>query len=198
MNTLMLAVLLVAKPATADTIGLGPQNRAHLGVNMVEGPSPLGVSAGFDSRITRVVGMDIGFFATLQPIADDLEFAADGYSDYYRLRHGVYFAPGLRIPHPQPSSWTWDVHLRAGGGVLWVANVDPDKDFSDDVAFEVRATPGGMAGADLMTLFGGTETTRYGARVYGRAWLGEANREVPPDSYLLVRGQWGLEGLVQW
>lgn len=198
MHTLMLASALLSAPALADTIGLGPQNRAHAGVNLVGGPSPVGISVGFDSRITRIIGMDMGLFATLQPIADDLQFEADQYGDFYRLRHGVYFAPGLRIPHPQPGRWTWDVHLRAGGGVLWMANVDPAKDFSDQVAFEARATPGGMLGVDLMTLFGGDAATRYGVRAFGRGWVGEANREVPEESYLLLRGQYGLEALVQW
>lgn len=192
------ALVLGIAPAWGQSMGLDPQNRVHLGVNYVDGVVPFGVTGGFDSRITRIVSMDIGGFVSPVPVERDYAVEADAYGDYLRLRHGIYFTPGIRIPHPQPQSWAWDVFVRGGGGVVWVSNIDPERSAGENTNHEVRAAPGGTAGLDLQLTFGGKNATRWGARAFGRGWIYGGIRESPPEAYTLVRPQAGLEALVQW
>lgn len=180
--------------ALAADVGLDPQNRLHLGVNLVEGPSPVGIAGGFDSRLTRLVSVDIGAFASPVPIAEDVELGevAD-YPGYLRLRHGVYVAPGVRIPHPQPRTVSYDFFGRVGAGVVWTANLSPDVSGFDTSNYSVLPAPAALAGADALVRVG-----RFGARVSGKAWMYSAVRAAPQDQYFMLRAQGSIEGLFQW
>lgn len=190
----LFAWLVVGVPsAFAVESGLDPQNRVHLGVSVVEGPSPVGISGGFDSRLTRLVSVDLGGFASVVPIAEDTELAVESYPDYLRLRHGVYVAPGLRIPHPQPRAFAYDFFLRVGAGVVWTANLSPDVAGFDATNFSVTPSPAGTAGADALVRVGPA-----GLRLAGKAWMYEGTRVVPEDSFFMLRAQASIEGLYQW
>lgn len=187
----LLTLLAVATPdAEAASVGLEPQNRFHLGLSMVQGPGPAGVSAGFDSRLTRVVAIDLGLFVTPGQIPTDWTNDSGNYADNFRLRHGVYFMPGLRIPHPQPKEWAWDIYVRGGAGVLWTANLDP---IVADSAMAVRPGAGGSLGLDGLVRVG-----QFGLRPYAQGWLFGALRISPDETYVLVRPHYGIEGVVQW
>lgn len=187
----LVALLFFGAPeAQAGTMGLEPQNRFHLGLSMVNGPAPVGASLGFDSRLTRILSMDIGLFVSPFSVPVDYDFEATEYVQNYRLRHGLYFMPGLRIPHPQPREWAWEVFVRGGAGVLWTANLDPDV---VDTPMAVRPGAGGTAGVDALARWG-----QYGVRAYGRGWVFGANRTSPDETFVLVRPQWGVEALFQW
>lgn len=179
--------------AMAVDVGLDPQNRVHLGVNLVDGPSPVGISGGFDSRLTRLVSVDIGGFASPVPIAEDVMVDAVDYPEYLRLRHGVYVAPGIRIPHPQPRTVAYDFFGRLGAGVVWTANLSPDVTGFDTSNHQVSPSPAGLVGADALVRFGS-----FGARVSGKAWMYEAVRAAPQDQFFMLRAQASVEGLFQW
>lgn len=175
----------------AMDVGLDPQNRIHLGVNLVDGPSPVGIAGGFDSRLTRLVSLDIGGFASPVPIAEDAQVDVVEYADNLRLRHGIYVAPGLRVPHPQPKSVTYDFFGRLGAGVVWSANMDlPGIESSN---FSVNPAPAGLVGADALVRVG-----RVGLRVSGKAWMYQGVRLSPEDSFFMLRPQGSIEGLYQW
>jgi hypothetical protein len=183
------SLLLTSAPAAAQNMALEPQNRLHVGLNMVGGPSPFGVTGGFDSRLTRYIALDIGAFVSPVPVASDYELdSVDTNAEYYELRHGVFATPGLRIPHPQPKHWAWEVFARAGGGVVWAANLSPNAPVD-----ATRPAPGGLLGGDALVRFG-----KVGVRASGKAWLFDVLQTSPSEDFLLVRPQWSVEALVQW
>lgn len=188
------ALLLIAFVNTASAgAALEPQVRLHVGANYVGGPSPFGVSAGMDARLTRIIGIDLGGFAS--PVAigpENLTLQADD-SDYFHLRHGVYVAPGIRIPHPQPRTWAWEFFVRGGGGVIWFADTSPDSPGLDESEYAVTPGIGGFGGADAFVRFG-----HFGVRVLGRAWVYEGQHRQPADPALLVQPQVAVEGIVQF
>lgn len=190
---LIASLLLLLDSANAQSMALDPQNRLHAGLNVTDGPSGFGVTGGFDSRLTRIIALDVGAFGSPVPIAKD--FAVDEMSsaDMFRLRHGVYLTPGVRIPHPQPKRWAWDVFLRAGGGVIWAANLSPTVPADAGMNYSIRPDPAGVAGADAMVRFG-----KFGVRVFGKAWMFDVVQTTPVQTFFVVRPQWGVEALVQW
>jgi hypothetical protein len=193
---LLTTLLATFAPASAQSMALEPQNRMHVGLNVVDGPSGFGITGGLDSRLTRIIALDIGAFAS--PAAIPEEYTWDGAADastpdYYRLRHGVYATPGFRIPHAQPKTWAWDFFLRGGGGVVWAANLAPDVGGDDGERYAIRADIGGVAGADVLFRFG-----KFGARIFGKAWMFDVLQTSPAKSFFVVRPQYGVEALVQW
>lgn len=185
--------LLATLATPAQAASLEPQVRVHLGVNYVGGPSPFGVSGGMDARLTRLVGIDLGGFVTPAEIPDEEFVKREADEDYFHLRHAVYFAPGLRIPHPQPRAWAWEVFIRAGVGALWYADTKPGAYSLGDEAYAVSTGIGGLGGADAFVRFG-----RWGVRVAGRAWLFEAQHPQASAPALLVQPQVSVEGLIQF
>jgi hypothetical protein len=192
-----LIALVVASQAHASTLALDPQNRLHVGASYVPGPAPVGLSVGFDSRLTRVLAIDFGGFASPVALPEGLGQLADGEEaelpDSAHLRHGIYVTPGLRIPHPQPRTWAWEVFVRGGAGVAWTADVSPDVAPTDDLRYAVLPDLAGIAGADALVRFG-----RFGVRASGKAWMVDAIQTTPAETFFIARSQWGLEGLVQW
>ncbi len=175
-------------------VGLDPQNRLHLGVNVVDGPSPIGISGGFDSRLTRLVALDIGGFASPGAISADYP-VSDGadYASYLRLRHGIYLAPGIRIPHAQPRTVAYDFFGRVGAGVVWSANLSPDVAGFDTSNYSIVPSPAGLVGADALVRVG-----KFGARVSGKAWMYSAVQPSPQEQFFMLRAQGSVEGLYQW
>lgn len=179
--------------ASAGSLGLDPQNRLHFGINVVDLPSPIGLTFGFDSRLTRYLSMDVGAFAS--PFSIPLDYTAEDAenSELYHMRHGVYLTPGIRIPHVQPRAFAWELYLRGGGGVVWATNVDPAVAEQGDGEWTTRVAPGGLGGADVLFRFG-----KYGVRVFGKAWIFGAQHTSPDVSYVLLRPQYGMEAVYQW
>lgn len=182
--------------AHAQSMALDPQVRLHAGLNVVDGPSGFGVTGGMDARLTRLIALDVGVFAS--PVAIDPTYTWDGAADattpdFYRLRHGIYATPGLRIPHPQPKTWAWDVFLRGGGGVVWAADLSASAEGLPVTDNSVRPDVAGVVGADALIRFG-----RFGARVFGKAWMFDVLQTSPTKTFFVVRPQYGVEALVQW
>ena len=187
----MLLGLIVS--ANAATLALDPQNRLHVGLSYVQGApgaAPFGVTAGFDSRLTRLIAIDFGAFTSPIALADGLGEDAELPTSAY-LRHGIYVTPGIRIPHPQPRAWAWEVFLRAGAGVAWTADVASNSQAGDRYFMETDMA--GIAGADALARFG-----RFGVRAAGKAWMYDQTQTSPLETFFLARGQWTVEALMQW
>ena len=143
---LLAAALCLGSSPAARAQSLEPMNRVHLGASLIPGPAPFGVTGGFDSRLTRMIFVDAGGFGTLgSPSAEDMD-PDHGSIEALKLRHGIYLAPGLRIPHVQPKSFSIDLLPRGGMAAIWLADLDRDlSGHSARYANEVA----GFAGADL-------------------------------------------------
>ncbi len=188
-----LLALLATQLAPAEAGVLEPQVRVHAGVNYVMGPSPFGLTAGLDARLTRILAIDLGGFGSVAGIEESDYRDQDVETDYYRLRHGVYFAPGLRIPHPQPRTWSWDIFFRGGAGVIWYTDTQPEAITENSGAGSTTAAAGGFGGLDLMVRFGS-----FGVRASGRGWVYEAQHSFGGTPSGLIQPQLSLEGLVEF
>ncbi len=182
---------LLAGSAHAGTMALDPQTRVHAGVvHTLGGGNAL--TGGFDARLTRMVAIDVGAFAS--PTDIDPAVVAGGYAlpTSAVLRHGVYLAPGVRLPHAQPRAWAWEAFLRAGGGVAWATDVNPEA-VAAAGSLDPRAAMAGCVGADVLARVGA-----FGARVSGKAWMFDITQAFPARDFLVTRTQVGVEALVQW
>ena len=188
-SSLLFAVL---SPALAANMALDPQTRLHAGVSVTPGAGGIGAAVGFDARLTRVMAIDLGAFASPMAETQDLPDVDDTLPGSAQVLHAVYLAPGLRLPHAQPKDWAWELFARGGGGVAWTVDTNPEvrAAVGED---PVRATMAGCVGADALVRSG-----RYGARIAGKAWIFEATQTVPLTSYTVVRPQFSVEALVQW
>jgi hypothetical protein len=189
----VVTLMLATSMALASSQPLESQNRIHAGLSVVTGPSPLGVTAGFDSRLTRVLALDVAAFLTPVEIAEGLEQEKADKRDYLFLRHGIVLTPGIRIPHVQPKAFAYDVFVRAGGGVVWVANLSPEIQVLDSTPYAVDAHVGGTGGLEGMLRFG-----QFGVRVGGRAWVYAVAFDEDARQYVKVEGQGLVEALVQF
>ncbi|MEL6342270.1 MAG: hypothetical protein AAFV53_04005 [Myxococcota bacterium] len=183
-------VMLWSTAAHARVI-LKPQNQLHLGVSAVDPIDAYGLSVGMDSRLTRFIHIDVGGFASLSD-ADFFEpEAAEVADDYVRMRHSLWVAPGLRMPHRYGDGLNWDLFFRGGFGVVW------SQDLSTDDIFLVNLA--GIGGADFLL-----RKDRVGVRLSGKGfWYrafptvarteGWANRDLR-----VFATQVALEAVYQW
>jgi hypothetical protein len=142
-SLIALGSLLFSATAQAARPAADPQVRLHLGLSMVEAPSPVGFSVGVDSRVGRNLALDAGVFGSMPGELDTTSERATS-REHVRLRHGLYTMPGLRIPHPQPRNFRWDVYVRAGPGVVWTEDIWDRA--PENVAGQMD--PAGFAGVD--------------------------------------------------
>lgn len=183
----MLLSLLCLPVAEAARPALDPVVRVHGGASYVPGPGPVGVTLGVDSRLTRTIFLDVGGFAS--PITpDSLESRAAKPADNLQMRHALYTMPGVRIPHPQPSNFRWDVFIRAGFGIMATKDLTPgyEEDFLQvDIA--------GLGGVDAQIMRG-----RVGLRGSAKALISQPWHTSSGDDVLYWGTQYSLEALVEF
>ena len=148
----MTAVALLFSTALAGRPPLEPQIQVHGGLSLVQTPARTGGMLGMDSRLTRFVWVDLGAFVTLAPLPapNELDLTGSEAADFFRLRHSIYILPGFRIPHPQPSGFSWEVLVRGGPAVVWSADLAPnDPRTTPNTQPFLEVDVSGMAGLDL-------------------------------------------------
>lgn len=158
----LVAGLLMAPVAWAGRPPMDPLNRIHAGLSLADGTENVGFQAGLDSRLTRVVHVDAGLFvsandavqAKVDPLVDDPK-------TFYSLRHGVYVAPGARIPHRYGDGFNWDLIGRGGFAVIWAAD-SSQTDQNDQMV--TISEPALLLGADLLLRY-----DRVGLNLSGKA-----------------------------
>ena len=163
LQTMALVVGLFGAPAAwAGRPPMDPLNRIHAGLSLADGFDNVGVQAGLDSRLTRIIHVDAGLFvsaneatrSTVDPLVDDPK-------TFYSLRHGVYVAPGARIPHRYGDGFNWDFIGRGGFAVIWAA--DSSQTDQNDQMVTV-SEPALLVGADLLLRY-----DRVGLNLSGKA-----------------------------
>ena len=179
-------------PASAAKMPMEPQNRAHLGVSLLDGSSAYGLSGGLDSRLTRFVYVDVGGFMTaFSPELSAPSAEETVTSDWVRMRHSLWAAPGVRIPHRYGEGINWDVFFRAGFGVVWSEDLSADSDWLANAA--------GLGGIDLL-LRKDRVGLRASGKVFGyRPYPAVAYRESwTADELSVFSPQLAIEGVYQW
>ncbi len=193
----LMAALLCLAPGAAEAgrPALDPQNRVHAGLSvaggeMFDAPS-FGAAVGFDSRMSRLLSVDVGGFVSPMPLGEvPASFEAAGSSIY--LRHGIYVAPGFRIPHRASEGLSWDVLIRAGfAGVWWTDAAATSTRLGDD--YLVGLDPAGLGGVDFV-LRKGSLGARLGAKGYAFTPFSQSTLE----PVLVLRPQGTAEAFYQW
>jgi len=186
MTRLILALLALAfSPlATAWVMPMDPQNRVHLGASLTDSDLSTGLIIGLDSRMTRLIYVDVGGFRTLVgPPEIDLDSAEP--ADFITLRHGLTVTPGLRIPHRYGEGINWDLTVRAGFGAVWATDASAEDSLQVDPAL--------LGGLDLL-LRKDSVGIRTSGRAFGFKPFTKQNREEIP----MVRPQYAIELVYQW
>lgn len=177
---------------------LEPQIKVHAGASVLEGPNGVGLGVGADSRLTRLVFIDIG--GVISPIALPELYALEedlDPQDYFRLRHAMYVTPGLRIPHHQPAKFHWEIVGRLGPAMIWSADLSPASDhnssgYSDRLEFDA----GGVTGVDMMLLQAANKNPsigRFGVRASGRLFFFNPFYEDQFNDIIMLSPQFGVD-----
>jgi hypothetical protein len=183
---------LASLPVFAAHEPLDPLNRVHLGVSFSD-ENTFGINGGLDSRLTRLVFIDMGGFASPVPFPDDVNASPDDEAnDTVFLRHGIYVAPGLRVPHREKEGLQWDVIARGGFGGVWSTDVNPDSATLDG-QYEVEANPAVLAGLDLQL-----RKDHFGLRLGGKEYFFKVFSGPSREDVVLLKPQFVGELVYQW
>jgi hypothetical protein len=183
---------LVSLPALAARDALDPLNRGHLGISFSD-EYTFGINGGLDSRLTRIVFIDMGAFASPVPFPDDVDVSPDAHpSDTVFLRHGIYVAPGIRIPHREKDGLQWDVTARGGFGGVWSTDVNPES-ATINGHYEIEADPAVLAGLDLQL-----RKDHFGLRVAGKEYMFKVFSGPMREDVVLLKPQFAGELVYQW
>jgi hypothetical protein len=182
---------LVSTPALADREALDPLNRGHAGVSFSDNKT-VGFNVGLDSRLTRVVFIDMGAFASPSPFPEDAAVSSDKTADLVFLRHGIYVAPGLRVPHREKGGVQWDLTARGGFGGVWSTNVDPEN-ATINGDYEIEANPAVLAGLDAQV-----RKDHFGIRVAGKEYMFKVFSRALREDVVLLKPQFSGELVYQW
>ncbi|MCB9780437.1 MAG: hypothetical protein H6742_17865 [Alphaproteobacteria bacterium] len=188
---LALIALLWCMPAQARRIPLDPENRAHAGAAYTDGN--VGIFGGLDSRMTRLLYVDVGGFGSPVPLSEELGIVSNQGADYLFLRHGIYVTPGLRVPHRQPKALQWDVLGRLGFAAVWYQDTHPDVTTTPGERYQTVANPA-MTGALELLL----RKENIGGRLSGRGYLLQTFNQYENQDVVLLRPQYTAELVVQW
>ncbi|RME22201.1 MAG: hypothetical protein D6798_16395 [Deltaproteobacteria bacterium] len=187
-----LALICWGGTAHARRLALDPENRVHVGAALTDSAS-FGIIGGLDSRLTRLLYVDIGGFVSPIPLPDDIAPVSDQGRDFVFLRHGLYVAPGLRVPHRQPAAFQWDLTGRAGFGAVWSNDVHPDNTTLPTERYELEATPALLAGAEALV-----RKDAVGVKLSARGYLFRPYSQFEKADLVLLRPQYLAEVFYQW
>ena len=181
----VLIVFFFSPAASAWIMPLDPQNRLHGGLSLTDSNLAQGFTIGLDSRMTRLVFVDVGGFGSISPTpevdADEIEDP----TDLVTLRHGLTVTPGVRIPHRYGEGFNWDLTFRGGFGAIWAEDASSTGPLQVDPAL--------LTGADLL-LRHGPLGLRASGRVFGfKTFTKKTKNETP-----VARPQYAVELVYQW
>ena len=168
-------------------------NRLHGGLALTDNITGLGGVVGLDSRLTRLVFVDLGGFFTPgnQQFDPSVNPEQQEPKEWYTLRNGLYAAPGMRIPHRYKDGFNWDLIGRAGFAALWIAD-ESQRIIPNDEAL-VYSEAALLLGADVLFRF-----DEIGVRLSGKAYGWQAYSPVKQAESSTIRPQFTLEGVYQF
>jgi len=189
---LVMVAILWSMPAQARRLPLDPENRVHLGVALTDNTS-LSLTGGLDSRLTRMVSVDVGGFVSPIPLPDSIvPTSADG-KDYIFLRHGIYVTPGFRVPHRQPKALQWDVVGRFGFAAVFSNDVHPDNSTTPNERFVTEANPAFLGGLEV-----DLRHEHVGLRLAPRAFFSRPFSQFEGRDLVMLQPQYAAELFYQW
>ena len=168
--------------ASAVRLALEPQNRVFLGGAYNDGGR--GFSLGMESRLTQLIYVNMGGFTSISPAVGDIN--SEDPQDWLTLNHGIWAAPGWRIPHRyKENALNWDIILRGGFACLFSKDVNRD----DLPLFD----PGGLVGVDFYLL-----KYNFGLRWSNKLFIYEPETTISLEAVPVQRLQSSIEIFFQW
>jgi len=188
-----LATTLLSSTATAGKMPLDSLNRVHAGLAITDNGSGLGGVVGLDSRLTRMIFVDLGGFYTPgdQQYDAGIDPETSAPKDWYTMRNGLYAAPGMRIPHRYQDGFNWDVVGRLGFAALWIA--DESQRIIPQTEALVYSEAALLAGADVLL-----RMDDFGVRMSGKAYGWNSYSPVARIETNVLRPQFTIEGVYQF
>ena len=147
---------LCAVPQTGEAVRLAlePQNRVYAGV--VQSDGGLGGTVSIESRLTQLITINMGGFVSTPVHYGDIESRDE--QDWVLLNHGLWAAPGWRIPHRYGDrKLNWDIVGRAGFACVFTTDA-----FRDDLYL---IDPAGIVGLDGYLQYKISEENTIGVRM---------------------------------
>ena len=188
-----LAATLASAPAIAGRMPLDAQNRIHGGLSVTDSMTGIGGTLGMDSRLTRLIYVDLGVFYSggIVDYNPDIDVDAENPTDWYTLKHGIYAAPGLRIPHRYQDGFNWDVVGRAGFAALWIA--DESQAIIPSTVALVYSEPSLLTGLDVLVRY-----EKVGVRMSAKAFGWRTFSPISNSESGFLRSQYAVEGVYQF
>jgi len=143
----------VPMDAEAVRVAMEPQNRVYAGV--VQSDGGIGSTVSIESRLTQLVSINMGGFVSSPLHYGSVETRDE--QQWIKLNHGLWAAPGVRIPHRYgKGKLNWDVVGRAGFACVFTTDA-----FRDDL-YLINAS--GLVGLDGYLTYKVSETQTMGLR----------------------------------
>lgn len=183
-SLMLLLAVLWSGVAEARRVPLETQIRAHGGLSLVNSSFAPGATLGLDTRLTRLLYMDVGGFGTLTDVVGDANTGEA--ADAFALRHAIYVTPGLRVPHRYGEGLNWDLIGRAGFAAIWAHDASAER-------APLVTDPGFTGGADLVLRW-----KKVGMRLGGKAFLWRSFATADREDVTVLRPMTSAEILYQW
>ena len=174
--------LLTSSVAEAVRLALEPQNRVYAGVVQTDGG--LGGTVSIESRLTQLITINMGGFVSSPVHYGDIESREE--QDWVKLNHGLWAAPGWRIPHRYgKGNLNWDLIGRAGFACLFTTDA-----FRDDLYL---IDPAGLVGVDGYLQYKISEDHTVGVRFSNKMFAYQPDLTRTLQGLPVQRFQHGIE-----
>ena len=179
---LMGMILMVPTDSEAVRLALEPQNRVYAGV--VQSDGGLGGTVSVESRLTQLITINMGGFVSTPAHYGDVDSREE--QDWVLLNHGLWAAPGWRIPHRDKNAKiNWDLVGRAGFACVFTTDA-----FRDDLYL---IDPAGLVGVDGYLKYKVSEENTVGLRLSSKVFAYQPSLTRTLTGLPVQRLQYGVE-----
>lgn len=179
---LMGILLMFPTDSEAVRLALEPQNRIYTGV--VQSDGGIGGTISIESRLTQLVTINIGGFASIPVHYGNMD--SEDEQDWVLLNHGLWAAPGWRIPHRYGNEKiNWDLVGRAGFACVFTTDA-----FREDLYL---IDPAGLVGLDGYLQYKVSDENTVGLRWSSKVFAYQPNLTRTLSGLPVQRLQHGVE-----
>jgi hypothetical protein len=182
MNLMIMLISFFVGDASAVKLAMDAQNRVFVGGAWIDGG--YGPTIGLESRLTQLIYINIGGFTSLSEDISDVD--STDQQDWLKLNHGIFAAPGWRVPHRyKEDSVNWDILFRGGFACVFSADANLDDYYTVD--------PAGLIGVDLYL-----QKQNFGIRSSNKVFMYQPTMSKTLSSISASRVQTSIELFWQW
>ena len=169
--------LIFSMLSNAQMFYLEPQIRAGAGASWNDGA--FGASVSLETRISHLLYIGIGGFRSFTE--GELQAIDENPQTWAALRHGIWAAPGLRIPHRyKKKGINWDLLFNVGFGVSF-SDVAEQTDW-------LLMEPSALGGIDFLVF-----SNKLSAKISTKVFVYNPYLPEFREAYILARPQVAFE-----